>query len=179
MEVKGVFADLGAAARRAARTRRHQRRGGAFAFLADLRYVGQEHTISIPVRHPGLLSGDLRAAADAVRRRARQALRTGGTDRADRSGQYPPGGDGNADRHAGGAVAVGAGVAPEPAVAGRRRDVIFTDAGEVGARPASCGGPRSRRARGFEGPAVIEEPNATTLIPTPATSLRSRRQGTC
>ena len=39
-----------------------------FAYLADLRYVGQEHTIAIPVREPGLLSGDfapLRAAFDA------------------------------------------------------------------------------------------------------------------
>ena len=39
-----------------------------FAYLADLRYVGQEHTIAIPVRDPALLSGDfapLRAAFDA------------------------------------------------------------------------------------------------------------------
>ena len=39
-----------------------------FSYLADLRYVGQEHTIAIPVRDPRLLSGDfapLRAAFDA------------------------------------------------------------------------------------------------------------------
>ena len=30
-----------------------------FAFLADLRYVGQEHTIAIPVRDPRLLAGNL------------------------------------------------------------------------------------------------------------------------
>ncbi len=39
-----------------------------FAYLADLRYVGQEHTIAIPVRDPKLLSGDfapLREAFDA------------------------------------------------------------------------------------------------------------------
>src|SRR6185312_313677 len=28
-----------------------------FSYLADLRYVGQEHTIAIPVRHQTLLSG--------------------------------------------------------------------------------------------------------------------------
>src|SRR5918995_6154073 len=29
-----------------------------FTYLADLRYVGQEHTIAIPVTDPALLSGD-------------------------------------------------------------------------------------------------------------------------
>jgi N-methylhydantoinase A len=35
--------------------------GGTFAFAADLRYRGQEHTISIPVTGPGDLSGDTAA----------------------------------------------------------------------------------------------------------------------
>src|SRR5262249_52456877 len=52
---------------------------------------------------------------------------------------------------------------PEPAVADATRDVIFTDAARplrtrVVWRPSLAAGAR------IEGPAVIEEPNATTLI---------------
>ena len=67
-QVDAVFAEL-AEAGKAQVARDGIAPGTAdFAYLADLRYVGQEHTIAIPVRDPKLLSGDfapLREAFDA------------------------------------------------------------------------------------------------------------------
>ena len=67
-QVEAVFAEL-AEAGKAQVARDGIAPGTAdFSYLADLRYVGQEHTIAIPVRDPKLLSGDfapLREAFDA------------------------------------------------------------------------------------------------------------------
>ena len=59
-EVAGVFGELAGAARQQqlARDGIEPDAIADFTFLADLRYVGQEHTIAIPVRDPELLSGD-------------------------------------------------------------------------------------------------------------------------
>src|SRR6185437_10471273 len=67
-QVEAVFAELTEAGR--AQVSRDGIAPGTadFSYLADLRYVGQEHTIAIAVRDPKLLSGDfapLRAAFDA------------------------------------------------------------------------------------------------------------------
>ena len=78
-----------------------------FAYLADLRYVGQEHTIAIPVRDPKLLSGDFAPLREAVRRRARPALRPGRAGRAARDRQPAPRRHRGAAGHAGRALAVG------------------------------------------------------------------------
>jgi N-methylhydantoinase A len=133
-----------------------------FAYLADLRYVGQEHTIAIPVRDPRLLSGDftpLREAFDA--------------EHDQRYGQAAPDErleivnvrlvvtaarqDTLAERW------LSEKWTPEPPIADEWREVIYTDAARpvrtrIVWRPSQAAGVR------IEGPAVIEEPNATTLI---------------
>jgi N-methylhydantoinase A len=133
-----------------------------FSYYADLRYVGQEHTIPIPVREPALLSGDfssLRAAFDA--------------EHDQRYGQAAPDerleivnvrlvvtaarSDTLAERW------LSEGWIPEPPLADEWRDVIFDDAAKplrtrIVWRPSLAVGAR------IEGPAVIEEPNATTLV---------------
>ena len=134
----------------------------ALTFLADLRYVGQEHTISIPVRDPGLLAGhddELRRLFDAEHHQ--------------RYGQAAPDERlevvnirlvvtaGRPDTLA--EQWLSAPWTAEPPVADDWRDVIFTDAARpmrtrVVWRPSLAAGAR------IEGPAVIEEPNATTLI---------------
>ena len=133
-----------------------------FAFLADLRYVGQEHTIAIPVRDPKLLSNndaELRALFDAAHH--------------ERYGQAAPDerlecvnvrlvvtaarADTLAERW------LSEPWTPEPPVPDASRDVIFTDA----ARPVPTRvvwRPSLAAGASIEGPAVIEEPNATTLI---------------
>jgi N-methylhydantoinase A len=133
-----------------------------FSYYADLRYVGQEHTIPILVREPALLSGDfssLRAAFDA--------------EHDQRYGQAAPDerleivnvrlvvtaarSDTLAERW------LSEGWIPEPPLADEWRDVIFDDAAKplrtrIVWRPSLAVGAR------IEGPAVIEEPNATTLV---------------
>src|SRR6185312_2012970 len=57
--VDAVFAELAEAGHQ--QMKRDGIATANFAFLADLRYVGQEHTIAIPLRHPDALSGDFSA----------------------------------------------------------------------------------------------------------------------
>jgi N-methylhydantoinase A len=161
-QVETIFAELAAAGRA------HAARDGIdadtadFNYLADLRYLGQEHTIAIPVHDPKLLSGDftrLRSAFDAEHGR--------------RYGQAAPDErleivnvrlvvtmarpDTLAERW------LSEKWTPEAAVPDQWRDVIFTDATRpirtrIAWRPSLAAGAR------VLGPAVIEEPNATTLI---------------
>src|SRR5262249_36100209 len=68
-QVDAVFAELGEAGRRQLARDGIGESVADFAFFADLRYVGQEHTIPVPVRDPSLLSGDfspLRRLFDAA-----------------------------------------------------------------------------------------------------------------
>jgi N-methylhydantoinase A len=133
-----------------------------FSYLADLRYVGQEHTIAIPLRHPGALNGDfaqLRAAFDA--------------EHDQRYGQAAPDerleivnvrlvvtaarADTLAERW------LSEPWTPDAPVADEWREVVFADPARsvrtrIVWRPSLSSGAR------IEGPAVIEEPNATTLI---------------
>ncbi len=133
------------------------------AYGADLRYRGQEHTIPVPVSSPEELagggSGTIRAAFDALhdRRYGHSArdepiemvnLRLSVTVSA-------------ADSPA--AEWLAAPMAPEAALPDERRDVIFDDpeaplAARIVWRPGLPAGYT------VEGPAVIEEPNSTTLI---------------
>ena len=160
--VDAVFADLAAAGRRQLARDGIAEATADFAFFADLRYVGQEHTIAIPVREPALLSGDfapLRRLFDAEHDR--------------RYGQAAPDerleivnvrlvvtarrADTLAERW------LSEPWTAEAPVADRERDVIFTDAAQplrtrIVWRPSLPAGAR------IEGPSVIEEPNATTLI---------------
>src|SRR5262245_19016753 len=160
--VSGVFDELAAAARQQIARDGIDAGTVMFTFLADLRYVGQEHTIAIPVADHKLLSGDfepLRRLFDA--------------EHDQRYGQAAP------DERlecVNVRLVVTAGKAdtlaeswlseawkPEAPVAEGTRNVIFTDAARpvptrVVWRPSLSAGAR------IEGPAVIEEPNATTLI---------------
>jgi len=133
-----------------------------FAFLADLRYVGQEHTIAIPISDPKLLSGDfspLRAAFDA--------------EHDQRYGQAAPDErleivnvrlvvtaarqDTLAERW------LSEKWTPEPPVPDQWRDVIVNDAAKP-VRTRIVWRPSLPAGGKVEGPAVIEEPNATTFI---------------
>lgn len=133
-----------------------------FSYLADLRYVGQEHTIPIPVRAPAQLSGDfsaLRAAFDAEHdQRYGQAAPDERLEivnvRLVVTAARP---DTLAERW------LSEKWAPEPPIADQWREVIVTDPAKpirtrIVWRPSLAAGAR------IEGPAVIEEPNATTLI---------------
>ena len=133
-----------------------------FQFLSDLRYVGQEHTISIPVREPKLLSSDfssLRALFDAEHdQRYGQAAPDERLEivnvRLVVTAARP---DTLAEQW------LSAPWTPEPPVEDQWRDVIVNDAAKpvrtrIVWRPSLAAGAK------VEGPAVIEEPNATTLI---------------
>ncbi len=160
--VDTVFAELAEAGRRQLARDTIAQEAADFTFFADLRYVGQEHTIAIPVRHPDLLSGDfspLRLLFDAEHDQrygqaapderleivnVRLVVTAGRSDMLARRWLSEP-------------------WRPEPPVADAWRDVVFTDAARpvrtrIVWRPALPAGAR------IEGPAVIEEPNATALI---------------
>jgi N-methylhydantoinase A len=160
--VMRVFDELEAAGRLQAARDGIPEGEAVFTFLADLRYVGQEHTIAIPVAGPGLLCSDIASL---------QTLFHAEHDQ--RYGQAAPDEQlecvnvrlvvtaGKADTLAEQWLAQP--WQAEPPVAESARDVIFTDAAKpvrtrVIWRPSLAAGAR------IEGPAVIEEPNATTLI---------------
>jgi N-methylhydantoinase A len=137
--------------------------GGTFAFAADLRYRGQEHTIAIPVTDPGDLSGDDTAATrrgfDAQHDRRhghaapdqsieivnlRLVVTVARMD--DAIGRW-----------------LGAPWSPERTAPAERRTVHDDRAQPVEAdilwRPGLAAGTQ------IVGPAVIEEPNSTTFVP--------------
>jgi N-methylhydantoinase A len=161
-EVQQIFSELGAAGKE------HLARDGIagnvanFAFYADLRYVGQEHAIPIPVRDPKELTGDyaqVRALFDA--------------EHGQRYGQSAP--DESMEIVNLRLVVT---AAREDTLAERwlsepwttdapaeesTRTVVFDDpnrplAARIAWRPSLPAGSK------VEGPAVIEEPNSTTLI---------------
>jgi N-methylhydantoinase A len=161
-QVQAVFAELAAAGRAQIARDGIVPQTADFAFLADLRYVGQEHTISIPVRDPALLTGDngeLRALFDTAHdQRYGQAAPDERLEcvnvRLVVTAARP---DSLAERW------LSEPWTSEPPVADGTRDVIFADAAKpvptrVVWRPSLRAGAR------IDGPAVIEEPNATTLI---------------
>jgi N-methylhydantoinase A len=160
--VDTVFAELNDAGHRQLERDGIAPDSATFSFFADLRYVGQEHTIAIPLPDAELLRGDfapLRQAFDA--------------EHDQRYGQAAP------DERleiVNVRLVVTAGRPdtlaerwltepwrPEAPAAETFRDVVFSDAARplrtrIVWRPSLASGVR------IEGPAVIEEPNATTLI---------------
>jgi N-methylhydantoinase A len=161
-QVEAVFAELAEAGRAQAMRDGIAPDTADFTYLADLRYVGQEHTIAIPVPDPALLSGDfspLRAAFDtehdqrygqaATEERleivnVRLVVTAARSDTLAEQWLSEP-------------------WTPQPPVEDQWREVIYTDAAKplrtrIVWRPSLPVGAR------IEGPAVIEEPNATTLI---------------
>jgi N-methylhydantoinase A len=161
-QVEAVFAELAEAGK--AQVARDGIAAGTadFSYLADLRYVGQEHTIAIPVRDPKLLSGDfapLREAFDA--------------EHDQRYGQAAP--DERLEIVNVRLVVTAARTdtlaerwlsekwTPETPVADQWRDVIIADPAEP-VRTRIVWRPSLPAGAKIEGPAVIEEPNATTFI---------------
>jgi N-methylhydantoinase A len=161
-QVEAAFAELAAAGKAQVARDGIDPDTADFAYLADLRYVGQEHTIAIPVRDPRQLSGDfsaLRAAFDA--------------EHDQRYGQAAPDErleivnvrlvvtaarqDTLAERW------LSETWTPEPPVPDQWRDVIVNDAAKP-VRTRIVWRPSLPAGAKVEGPAVIEEPNATTFI---------------
>jgi N-methylhydantoinase A len=161
-QVNAVFAELAQAGRDQLARDGIDENDADLSFLADLRYVGQEHTIATPVNNPSELSGafaGLRSLFDAAHH--------------ERYGQAAP--DERIEVVNIRLVVTAARAdtlaeqwlsepwVPEPPVADEWREVIFTDAAKpvrtrIVWRPSLAAGAR------VEGPAVIEEPNATTLL---------------
>jgi N-methylhydantoinase A len=161
-QVEAVFAELAEAGRAQITRDGIAPESADFSYFADLRYVGQEHTIAIPVRKAELLSGDfapLRAAFDA--------------EHDQRYGQAAPD-----ERLEVVNVRLVVTVArpdtlaerwlserwtPEPPAPDQWRDVIFADVARA-LRARIAWRPSLKAGARIEGPAVIEEPNATTLV---------------
>jgi N-methylhydantoinase A len=162
VQVETAFAELAEAGHRQLVRDGIAQATADFSYLADLRYVGQEHTIPIPVREPAQLSGDfspLRAAFVA--------------EHDQRYGQAAP--DERLEIVNVRLVVTAARPdtlaeqwlaerwTPEPPVPDQSREVFFSDQAKpirtrIVWRPSLAAGAR------VDGPAVIEEPNATTLI---------------
>ena len=161
-DVATIFSELAEAGRIALERDGVPAEDAEFRYLADLRYVGQEHAIAIPVREAGLLSGD-----DAGLRAAFH------DEHAQRYGQSAP--DESMEIVAIRLVVSAARqdrlaeewlVSPwvaEAPVAEELRDVVFDDPDKplparVIWRPSLAAGQE------VAGPAVIEEPNSTFLL---------------
>lgn len=165
-DVETVFAELAQEGRTYLARDGLAEAGADFRFLADLRYVGQEHALPIPVEHATLLTGDtatIRARFDKEHDR--------------RYGQSSPSEALEVvslrlvvTSQRGDAVAqewlsqpwIAQETAQGKAEAGRRKVVFDDPANPLEAaiwwRPALAAGAR------LTGPAIIEEPNSTTLI---------------
>jgi N-methylhydantoinase A len=161
-QVEGAFAELADAGHRQLQRDSIDAATADFTFLADLRYVGQEHTIAIPVREPKLLSGDFSAS---------RALFDAEHDQ--RYGQAAP--DERLEIVNVRLVVTAARVdtlaerwlsepwLPEAAVADQWREVAFSDPAKP-VRARTVWRPSLPAGARIDGPAVIEEPNATTLL---------------
>jgi N-methylhydantoinase A len=161
-QVEAVFVELAEAGKAQVARDGIDARTADFSYLADLRYVGQEHTIAIPVRDPKLLSGDFSPLSEAFHAEHDQ-----------RYGQAAPDErleivnvrlvvtaarqDTLAERW------LSEKWIPEPPVADQWREVIVNDAARP-VRTRIVWRPSLPAGAKVEGPAVIEEPNATTFI---------------
>jgi N-methylhydantoinase A len=160
-QVAQVFADLRDAG--VAALKRDGLSGGTFNFAADLRYRGQEHTIAVPVGSPDDLAG---ATAETRRRFNAQHDSRYGHAAPDQSIEIVN------LRLVVTLARIDDAISrwlstpwqAEPAAPAERRNVVYDDpARPVEARivwrPGLADGAK------IAGPAVIEEPNSTTLVP--------------
>ncbi len=162
--VNAVFAELSAAAEEQLAQEGISRSDAEFTFHADLRYLGQEHAIPVPVAGPELMTGDV------------SRLRTMFHDEhAKRYSQSAP--DESMECVSVRLVVTAARRErervveqwinepwqPEAEFEESRRKIVFADA----ARPVEARvlwRPSLKSGMVIDGPAVIEEPNATTLL---------------
>jgi N-methylhydantoinase A len=161
-QVEAVFADLEREGAQQIARDKIAAKNAEFTYYADLRYVGQEHTIPIPVANARLLTGDLKIISDMFHR-----------EHAKRYSQSAP--DESMEMVSVRLVVTAAradGLAEswlsepwqaEGAIEETTREVVFGDPEKplttrILWRPSL---PVNFRV---EGPAVIEEPNSTTLV---------------
>lgn len=133
-----------------------------FAFFADLRYVGQEHALSIPITGASSLVEDVRAIRAAYNaeheRRYRQSSEHEPLELVSIRLVLTAGrGDGIVEAW------LSEPWRSEGAVQETHRDVIFDDASNP-RRARIFWRPSLPAGFSFTGPAVIEEPNSTTLV---------------
>jgi N-methylhydantoinase A len=133
-----------------------------FSFFADLRYTGQEHAIPVPVAGPDMMTGDIARLQNLfhdehARRYSQSAPDESMECVSVRLVVTSPRRDSIAERW------LAESWQPECPIEESRRQVVFTDAEhEVEAR--ILWRPSLPSGMVIEGPAVIEEPNATTLL---------------
>jgi N-methylhydantoinase A len=133
-----------------------------FAFYANLRYVGQEHTIPIPVSGPDLLTGDLAPLrklfhAEHAKRYSQSAPDESMEIVSLRLVVTAARADNLAERWLSEAWQ------PEGAFEESSREVVFADP-ERPLKTRILWRPSLPAGTTIVGPAIIEEPNATTLI---------------
>lgn len=168
-QVEAVFGELGEAGRERLRLDRIDEAGADFRFFADLRYVGQEHAIAIPVENPEVLTGDpatLKARFD--REHARRYGQSAPNETMEIVSLRLVVTAARADTLA--EEWLSAPFEPEAAVKSCSRDVVFDRpdrpiSTQILWRPALAPGTK------ITGPAVIEEPNSTILIHPDDTAL--------
>jgi N-methylhydantoinase A len=161
-DVEAVFAELTRVGEERIARDGIARDAADFVFFANLRYVGQEHTIPIPVAGPEMLTGDL-----ALLRKLFHA------EHAKRYSQSAP--DESMEIVSLRLVVTAArqdslaigwlseAWTPEHAVEETIRDVVFDDP-ERPLKTRILWRPSLPAGATIAGPAIIEEPNATTLI---------------
>jgi N-methylhydantoinase A len=161
-QVEAVFAELAAAGTEQIARDKIAAKNAEFAYYADLRYVGQEHTIPIPVSTAKLLTGDLKVIRDMFHR-----------EHAKRYSQSAP--DESMEIVSVRLVVTAARAdslaehwlsepwQAESANEESAREVVFNDA-EKPLMTRILWRPSLPVGFQVEGPAVIEEPNSTTLV---------------
>ena len=161
-QVEAVFADLASAGADQIARDKIPAKSAEFAYYADLRYVGQEHTIPIPVSNARLLTGDLKVIRDMFHR-----------EHAKRYSQSAP--DESMEIVSVRLVVTAARAdslaehwlsepwQPEGTLEESTREVVFDDP-EKPLKTRILWRPSLPVGFSVEGPAVIEEPNSTTLV---------------
>ena len=161
-QVEAVFADLACAGADQIARDKIPVKSAEFTYYADLRYVGQEHTIPILVGNAPLLTGDLKVIRDMFHR-----------EHAKRYSQSAP--DESMEIVSVRLVVTAARAdslaehwlskpwQPEGTLEESAREVVFDDP-EKPLKTRILWRPSLAVGFKVEGPAVIEEPNSTTLV---------------
>ena len=161
-QVEAVFAELAAAGAEQIARDKIAAKNAEFAYYADLRYVGQEHTIPIPISSAKLLTGDLKVIRDMFHREHAKRYSQSAPDESMeivsvRLVVTAARADSLAERWLSEAWE------PEGTMEEASREVVF-DNPEKPLMTRILWRPSLPVGFGVEGPAVIEEPNSTTLV---------------
>ena len=160
--VEAVFADLASAGADQITRDKIPAESAGFAYYADLRYVGQEHTIPIPVSNARLLTDDLKVIRDMFHHEHAKRYSQSAPDelmeivsvrlvvtaaRADSLAEHW----------------LSKPWQPEGILEEAAREVVFDDP-EKPLKTRILWRPSLPVGFSVEGPAVVEEPNSTTLV---------------